>query len=45
MANYIVVLSSVNVAKAHSIKFIDFELHVLDQTVLDFDARICAGFF
>jgi len=43
MANYIVVLS--NVGNAHSIKFIDSQLHLLDQKVLYFDARFCARFF
>ena len=36
---------TVNVVKAHSIKFIDSQLHLLDQKVLDFDARFCTGFF
>jgi len=26
-------------------KFIDSQLHLLDQKVLDFDTRFCAGFF
>jgi len=42
MVNYI--FCTVNVAKAHSIKFIDSQLHLLGQKVLDFDARFCADF-
>jgi len=37
--------NTVNVAKAHSIKFIDSQLHLLDEKVLDFHARSCARFF
>jgi len=33
------------VAKAHSIKIIDSQFHLLDRNVLDFDARFCAGIF